>query len=96
MPDSMYVKAFKPADDRWQRMKTVYDACTAAGIEIPDEVDRYFNGERPDGEGVAIDHHDLLPSGAVTEWHEDMREGYEINLGLLPDDVTVVRVYMSY
>ena len=33
MSTSIYVLFVKPPDERWQQMKTIYDTCTAAGVE---------------------------------------------------------------
>jgi len=96
MSMSTYVEAFKPPNDKWQRMRDAYDACTAAGVEVPDEVDGYFRGEPPDPAGVEVPRTELFASGAVTEYKADMCEGFEIDVTRLPADVTIVRVYNSY
>jgi hypothetical protein len=96
MSSSMNVIAFKPADEKWQRMKAVYDACEAAGVRAPDKVERYFGGDKPDPAGVEVSEQELLTAGAVREWREEMREGYEVDVTELPPDVTIVRFFMSY
>lgn len=94
---STYVVALKQADDKWRQMKAVYDACQAADVPAPPEVDDYFGGMAPDPSGVIIDHPHLVDVGAVTEWTDgNMREGYEVALGKLPAYVTSIRFINSY
>lgn len=82
---------FRPPDEKWQKMKLVYDACVSAGIPIPDEVYSFFDGEAPDNSGVEVD-----ISKIVKEWGDDSRSGFEIELSLLPKDVKVLRFYNSW
>lgn len=96
MSGDMHVAAFKPPDAKWQRMKAAWDACAAAGVGVPAEVDLFFDGEEPDPQGVRVDEEQLRKLGVISDWSEDMREGVEIDVSELPADVTVVRVYMSY
>jgi hypothetical protein len=86
---STHVKGFVPPDERWQKMKAVRDACIAAGIEMPDEVDEFFGGEDPDPQGqeVEIPHQD---------WQDDHRQGIEVKTEDIPERVKVIRFYNSW
>lgn len=90
MSMSTYVVGIKPPDDKWKKMKAVYDACKNAGIETPDEVDEFFNYEIPDQAGVVVEIDELR------EWEEDTSDGYEIDIEKLPKDVKVLRFYNSW
>lgn len=90
------VYGIRPPDDHWRRMKAVWDACTAAGILLPREVDDFFNGEDPDEAGVLIN---LGRHEAVRVWSpggDSMQEGVEVELAALPPDVGIVRFVNSY
>ena len=50
---STYVQAFRPPDAKWKKMKQAYDACEAAVVPVPEEVDDFFNNEPPDPAGVS-------------------------------------------
>ena len=93
---STHVVGFVPPDAKWKQMKQVWDACEAGGVKIPDEVQKFFNYETPDENGVEIRESDLEKCGAVTEWGDDGRAGYEIHIDKLPTDVKIVRVYNSW
>lgn len=93
MSSSQHVIGFKPPDEKWKAMKKVWDACTAAGVEIPDEVDEFFNYESPQDRGVVVSEKDL--GGAVKKYKGDMEDGWEINVRHLPPDVKIIRVYTS-
>ena len=91
MSMSTYVVAFRPPNERWREMKAVYDACILAGIDTPDEVHDFFNGEMPDTSGVEIRIDDILE-----KWGDDSRDGYQLELSKLPKEVTVIRFYNSW
>ena len=75
-------------------MKAVYKACEAAGTEVPREVDSFFGWEAPgDRPGIEVDVEKLK---AVSEYRDDMREGYEVDLTKLPPDIKFLRFYNSY
>jgi hypothetical protein len=94
MGASTHVVGFKTPDEKFKKMLAVHDACTSAGIEVPDEVSTFFNDERPDPAGVTI-HMDKVHG--VRRWTDnDMCEGYEIDLRAIPPDIQVIRVYTSY
>jgi len=92
---------FQPLDhenERWLEMKAVWDACEKASLPIPHSVLGFFNHEAPDDRGVIVnlnkydDRHECL-----TEWNErDGSTGFEVDLTLLPDDITILRFYNSW
>jgi hypothetical protein len=96
---STFVVGIKPPDDHWRRMKAAWDACQAAGIEPPDTVYEFFNGEPPDEKGVVVGLDEFTGDRrheSVTEWSSDTGEGYEVDVTKLPKDVTVVRFWNSW
>jgi hypothetical protein len=93
---STRVIAFKPPGEKWQKMCDVYNACTNAGIDVPDEVSRFFDHMPPDPAGVEISERVLRDAGAVTDYSGDMSEGFDVDVTKLPRDVTVIRFYNSY
>lgn len=101
MSMSMRVQAFKPADDKWRKMKEIWDSCEEAGVEVPREVSRFFGDEDPDPSGVdaggcsGYDEEGDLPDW-ITKVNADMTDGFEIDTTKLPKDVTRVRFTCSY
>lgn len=91
MSMSTHVVAFRPADEKWKQMKTVYDACRKAGVPTPEEVDDFFNGETPDENGVEVN-----IEQAKQEWRDYSREGFEIDISKLPKDIKIIRFYNSW
>jgi hypothetical protein len=83
--------AVKPPDERWQRMKAAYDACKAAGVEVPDEVDGFFGGEPPDPAGV-VEHLGVL----ARKWHGDCADGLEVDLDRVPPGTKTIRFANSW
>lgn len=92
---STHVYGIKPPDDTWRRMKAVYEACEDAGILPPPEVDQFFDHEKPDDKGVIVGL-DCPAHEAVTEYSDNSREGYEIDLSKLPKDIKIVRFLNSW
>lgn len=83
------VVGIRPPDEKWRKMKAIYDACTAAGIEVPQEVDNFFDGGAPDAAGVVVD-------VSAERWASDDAEGLEVDVTALPKDVTRIRFYNSW
>lgn len=91
-----HVIGFKAPDAKWKKMKKIYDSCTDAGIDVPEEVLKFFNYEPPDDAGVEVE---LEESTCIKKWRTDGEDGFVIDVKkLLTEhaDVTHVRVYNSY
>ncbi len=96
MSMSTSVLGFKPPDEKWRQMKAIYDACTAAGVEVPSEVSKFFDYCPPDEMGVMVEEDELEECGALREYNEESGSGYEIVLEKLPPDVKVIRFVNSW
>lgn len=91
-----YIVGVRPPDEKWKKMKAVWDACKAAGTEIPKDVYEFFDHETPDDKGVLVE----LSSGKDGPHHEcvssyddnDCQEGFEIDVSKIPKDITIIRV----
>lgn len=88
----MRVQGVVPGDAKWEKMRRAWEACRAAGVEPPDDVSDFFEGEAPDSYGMVVD----LPQAAVEEYKEDMVDGYEVDLTLVPDKVKRIRFTCNY
>lgn len=84
------VIGIRPPDEEYHKMKAAWDACEAAGIDIPEPLYAYFDYQMPDGVGIRTE----IPS---KEWtNGDMCEGQEICLADIPDSITHIRVFQCY
>lgn len=94
MSHCLRVKAIVPADAKWHQMKAVRDACVAANVNIPSEVDEFFGWTVPDEGGMTI----KLDDGSLccARYSADMCEGLTIDMSKLPANVKLLRVYISY
>lgn len=95
---SKYVIGIRPPDEKFIRMAAVWNACKDAGIDLPSEVEDFFEGESPDPLGVRIN---LTPGmsyggNGVREYDSDHESGYEVSLADLPKDVTIIRFIESW
>jgi hypothetical protein len=82
------ITGFVPPDDRWQKMRDVFAACAAAGLDTPAEVVRFFAGQQPDPAGQEVD----VPHRG---WQDEFRQGLEIRVDDIPANVKVIRFYNS-
>lgn len=89
MSVSAYVRGIIPPDETWQKMRAIWDACEAAGVMVPREVEDFFGGEAPDPAGVVVE-------VAAREWKDDTGEGYEVDLGGLPEHVKTIRFWNTW
>lgn len=93
MSMSTNVIGFKPPDEKWHKMKAVWDACVAAGIEAPKEVCKFFEYVGPDESGVEVE---LQDHDCCTEYLNDSENGFEIDVKKLPKDVTIIRFWNGW
>jgi hypothetical protein len=80
-------------NEQYQKMLRVAQTCTEAGVDLPDEVEDYFDGEyewNPEGP-LEMDADKFLK-----EHHAEMQEGYEIKVSDIPEGVDVIRFINSY
>jgi hypothetical protein len=94
MSMSTCVKAFRPPDEKFKGMLSVYNQCTKLGISIPDEVNAFFNREVPDPTGVEIDLKKV--EGCLKYYRANSREGIEVDIAKLPKDITILRFVNSW
>lgn len=95
---SMYVKGFRPEDERWRSMKAVYDTCQVAGISVPVEVLNFFNYEAPDEKGVEIELGSQYGENHLccTPYYSSGGDGFEIDISQVPEGVKTLRFYCSW
>jgi len=99
MSMSTHVVGFIPPDAKWRAMRDARDACLAAGVPVPEEVEDFFGGEEPDPCGREVDLTGLQIAPGVSEWSDDYRQGYQVDLAELMaahPNVKVVRFYNSW
>ena len=89
MSMSTHIIGFRPTDERWKKMKAIWDSCEEMNINIPDEVSEFFQGEKPDPTGIEVS----LPN---RKWNDEYREGFEIDVKAIPKNVTIIRFYNSW
>jgi hypothetical protein len=88
---STHVIGFRPPDEKWRKMKAVWDACADAGTSPPKEVSEFFQWTTPDPRGVEVD-----LRACSTKFNDDSRDGIEIDVNKLPKDVTIIRFYNAF
>jgi hypothetical protein len=94
---STVVQGFRPPDEKFKKYAAIWRQCAEAGIAPPKEVEKFFEGEEPDPQGVEVD----LPEGkdgCLKPWRNSTgdAQGYEVDLKKLPKDVTVLRFYNGW
>ncbi len=90
---STHAVGFRQADERWNQMKAVWEACEVSGTAIPIEVEQFFNSDPPeDKPGMEVP----LDATCCFEFSSDDDHGYEIDVSKLPKDVKFIRVYNSW
>jgi len=92
---STYVCGIVPADEKFHEMKSIYDMCKKTGVEVPQEVWDFFDGDTPDAAGVVVTI-DEQNSQAVTYYQADSREGFEVDISKLDPKFKIIRFVNSY
>lgn len=86
MSMSTRVLGIVKGDDEWRRMKDVWDACQAAKVEVPREVEHYFRGYSPQVEGVEVD----VRPAVTRDTSQNARDRWVVDLSKLPPGVVVL------
>jgi hypothetical protein len=89
MSMSTEVIGIRPADEKWKKMKAVWDSCKKAGIEPPEAVDDFFDGEEPNPDGIEVE----IKSHP---YNASSMNGFDVHLSELPKDVKIIRFYNAY
>lgn len=86
MSTTLDISGFVPPDDKWKLMKSIWDACTKAHVDIPKEVGDFFDWNTPTDNGREVSMRKL-----ATEISEDGRYGYEIDVDKIPKNIKRMR-----
>ena len=86
---STHVVGFRPPDEKWYQMKSIWDACVEASISVPDEVLVFFCDNDPEDAGIEVE----LKLEPYTGKGE---EGYDVILSEVPKSVDRIRFYNSW
>lgn len=52
---STYVVGFKPPDEKFNSYRKIWEECEKLDISIPAEVYEFFEGEKPDPQGIIVE-----------------------------------------
>jgi hypothetical protein len=86
---STHIIGFRPPDEKWKKMKEVWDRCNELKIEPPKEVKDFFQGEEPDPNGIEVN----IPT---RKWENEYGSGFEIMIKDIPKDIEIIRFYNSW
>jgi len=93
MSMSVFVWGIIPNDEKWKKMKKIYDACQDSDIDPPEEVLEYFDYEDPHPHGRRIDLTEEPNNCALKIGEVD---GFEVDLSLVPEYVKIIRFENSW
>ncbi len=88
MSMSYSVTGIKPADEKFNKMLSIYKQCQELNVEIPDEVLEYFDHDSPCNDGVIVEI-------KHSEQSDEYQYHYVVNLDDVPSDVKTIRFTMS-
>jgi hypothetical protein len=85
---SYFVEGYVEPDEKWLKMKAVYDACVSAGVAIPSEVEKFFDGP-PSEAGMPV----KLKARSLSEPGYDI---VEVVVKDIPEFVKLIRFKVGY
>ena len=89
---STHIVGFIPPDEKYEKMLAIARQCNELEIKHPDEVSDFFSDvAEPEERGYEVDFEDI-----ITDWRDDTREGFELNVSEIPENVKVIRFYNSW
>jgi len=91
MSADLIISGFRPADERYEKMRSVYNNMRELNLTVPNEVLNFFDGNGPNEHGSEVSIKD-----AITPYKGVETDGFDIDLSKLPKDVTVIRAYIQW
>ncbi len=96
----MRIMGVKPPDEKYKKMKAVFDACVEAGLAIdvmPEEVYDFFEGYPPrEHKGVCVDLEKAeccKPFQVADSDFDQWAVGFEVEVAKIPKNVKLIRFY---
>lgn len=86
MSVSYFIQGIIPADEKFKKMKALYDQCVELNINVPMAVEFFFNGNEPSEEGITIE----LPKDSIIQHSSDHGESYVVDLRKIPENVKLI------
>ena len=77
------------ADFEHQKKVKVLRACVEAGVDMPEEIEKYFASTHDEDLPLEVDFE-------ARKWGDDYRQGFEIDIVDLPEGVKTIRFYNSW
>lgn len=94
---STHVIGLRALDGKFSCMIEVKLSCEKAGIDYPKEVKDYFNGN--EGESLEYLKENAIEVSiqeAVSDYSDDYKTGYTVDVSKLPEGVTEILFYNSW
>lgn len=85
------LQAIVPADDKYQSMYAIYQACLDADINPPSEVVEFFGSSVPSPDGLIVD----LNARRVCDGDAGY-EYLEVSIADLPPGTKAIRAFVTY
>lgn len=93
MSMSTYVQGLMEKDDKYMKMESILLQCKELKIKPPQEVEEYFELiEEYCSRGIITS----IPIYSVEHYTEDTDDIWEVDLSLIPKDITKLRFVNSY
>ena len=91
MSKTLCITGYKPVDEKWEKMLSVYNSCVEAEVNIPEEVNEFFEWEDPNNKpGLSVDMWNV-----IEKYYNVGESGFELKIENIPRDVKVIRFYNS-
>lgn len=89
---STHVVGFMPRDETWEKMEAIWTSCEAAGVQVPSQVEEYFEYECP----IGLPGREVDIGEAITTYSEDGQSGIDVDVSKIPPNVSVIRFFNSW
>ena len=94
------VRGIRSPDAEWQKMKAVWDSCKDAGVDVPDDVGKFFDHDPPHEEGICVGVKKEVGHCDDERMTIGVRNGaqgsyYLIELASLPTNITHLKVWLD-
>lgn len=88
---STHVIGFMLPNEKFNKMKELWDLCNELTISPPPEVAEFFNNDNPNPFGAEVNIDDC-----ISEFKGEYAEGFDVDIRKLPKKVHIIRILNEY
>jgi len=93
---ALCIRGIIPTDEKYKKMKAIWDNCKALGISVPIEICDFFVDPEPCAQVYAEGMAAKLPANSIKTIDRNSSNSYIVDLRKIPEDIKLIVFEISY